>query len=200
VISTSSSSSCTDYNNGGRWKGYTSTRLTTKDKKDFQNGAWEARLVFWAGGGADGVWPAFWLLGSNVNEQPYPGPTCWPLPGATEVDVFEFTMNDSFLNQSKIITNFIQGSVCQQGQGNRLDLSVNAYAWHTYRVETKDGTSSIYVDGNWQRSVGSGPWQNQNMHAILNVAIGGNLGGPLAWPGGAWAGKTVDYVKHESWW
>jgi len=187
--------------NFGWVKNYTSARLSTKDKREFSNGAWEARLVFWAGNGADGVWPAFWLLGANINEAPNPGPTCWPQWGAREIDVFEFTQNDSFLpNQNSIITNFIQGTTCQQGVGNRLDIAVNPYAWHTYRVEFYGGEAKIFIDGQWRRSVSDDPYQDQPMFALLNVAIGGNLGGPLAWPAGAYAGMSVDYVKHESWW
>jgi hypothetical protein len=184
----------------GRTKNYTSTRLSTKDKREFQNGAWESRLIFWAGNGADGVWPAFWLLGWNINEAPNPGPTCWPLWGAREIDIFEFTMNNNMLpNQSSIITNFIQGSQCQQGQGNRGDVGVNPYAWHTYRVEFFGGEAKIFIDGVWRRSVNDDPWQDQAMFALLNVAIGGNFGGAIAWGSSSYAGMTVDYVKHQSW-
>jgi hypothetical protein len=37
------------------------------------------------------------------------------------------------------------------------------------------------------------------MAAILNVAMGGGLGGGTAWAGGAYAGMSVDYVRHQVW-
>jgi beta-glucanase (GH16 family) len=76
---------------------------------------------------------------------------------------------------------------------------VNAYAWHTYRMEMKDGVAKILVDGAVVNTVADGPWKDQNFHQILNVAAGGGLGGPFSFPGGAWAGMSVDYVMHQRW-
>jgi beta-glucanase (GH16 family) len=184
----------------GYTKNFTSGRLTTKGKFAPANGAWESRLVFWSGAGADGVWPAFWLLGANVNEQPYPGGTCWPMWSAREIDIFEYTMNEAALNPGAFVTNFIQGGGCQQAQYNRSDVYINPYGYNTYRMEFWGGEAKIFVNGQFIRSVNDDPWQDQGYAAILNVAIGGGLGGPISWPGGAYAGITVDYVKHEAWW
>ncbi|MGB5315720.1 MAG: glycoside hydrolase family 16 protein, partial [Robiginitalea sp.] len=45
--------------------GYTSTRITTKDKVEFRYGRVEARAKLPSG---TGVWPAIWMLGSNIGE------------------------------------------------------------------------------------------------------------------------------------
>jgi hypothetical protein len=186
--------------NFGFVKNYTSARLTTKGKFTPSNGAWEARLSFWAGGGAGGVWPAFWLLGSNVNEPPYAGSSCWPTWGAREIDIFEYTTNSAALNPSAFITNFIQGNGCQQAAHSRQDVFINPYGYNTYRMEFWGGQAKIFVNGQFIRSVNDDPWQDQGYAAILNVAMGGGLGGGVSWPGGASAGITVDYVRHQGWW
>ena len=49
--------------------GYTSTRITTQGKKEFRYGRMEARLKLPLG---KGVWPAFWMLGQNIDEKGWP--------------------------------------------------------------------------------------------------------------------------------
>ena len=44
---------------------YTSTKITTKDKKIFQYGRMEARAKLPVG---HGIWPAFWMLGANFKD------------------------------------------------------------------------------------------------------------------------------------
>ncbi len=79
------------------------------------------------------------------------------------------------------------------------DPVVNAYAWHTYRMEMKEGLAKILVDGTVVNTVSDAAWVNRNLHQILNVAAGGGLGGAVSFPSGAWAGMSVDYVKHAKW-
>jgi beta-glucanase (GH16 family) len=45
---------------------YTSTRINTKTKKEFQYRGLEARAQLPLG---HGLWPAFWMLGSNLTEK-----------------------------------------------------------------------------------------------------------------------------------
>ena len=44
---------------------YTSTRITTQGKHEFQYGRMEARAKVALG---QGIWPAFWMLGSNSRD------------------------------------------------------------------------------------------------------------------------------------
>src|SRR5262249_31444944 len=57
---------------------YTSARLVTKGKFDFKYGRFEARIKIPKG---QGVWPAFWLLGNDIDS------VGWPQCG--EIDVME---------------------------------------------------------------------------------------------------------------
>jgi beta-glucanase (GH16 family) len=63
------------YNNGT----WTSARMKTEGIENLQYGRIEARMKLPMGAG---IWPAFWLLGSNINT------SGWPLCG--EMDVMEW--------------------------------------------------------------------------------------------------------------
>lgn len=53
-----------DYNGQQGYRPATSARLNTQDKVTFQYGKIEARIAF--PHTADGLWPAFWMLGNNL--------------------------------------------------------------------------------------------------------------------------------------
>ena len=57
---------------------YTSARLITKGKFDLKYGRFEARIKVPRG---QGVWPAFWMLGNNIDT------AGWPQSG--EIDIME---------------------------------------------------------------------------------------------------------------
>ena len=58
---------------------YTSARLITKDKFEQRYGRFEARIRLPYG---QGIWPAFWMLGADIDENPW--------PGAGEIDIMEY--------------------------------------------------------------------------------------------------------------
>ena len=55
------------------------TRISTKGKKEFQYGKIEIRAKLPLG---KGLWPAFWMLGSNIDS------VGWPKSG--EIDILEY--------------------------------------------------------------------------------------------------------------
>jgi beta-glucanase (GH16 family) len=67
------------------WHGmgqYTSARLNTANKQSWKYGKIAARIRLPYG---EGIWPAFWMLGANINENG--GDTPWPNSG--EIDILE---------------------------------------------------------------------------------------------------------------
>ncbi|MGP3777799.1 family 16 glycosylhydrolase [Halanaerobium saccharolyticum] len=58
---------------------YTSTRMITQDKVNMKYGRVEIRAKLSEG---QGLWPAFWMLGSDITENPW--------PGSGEIDMMEF--------------------------------------------------------------------------------------------------------------
>lgn len=114
-----------------------------------------------------------------ANEEPKPKEdgNCWPTYGAREIDLFEYA---SYLGSSAI-SNFVKGETCGGAHGQPKKHEKNAFEWHTYRVEFKDGKLRFSIDGEFIRELDSDPWQDQNYHAILNVAMG-SFGGEVSWP------------------
>jgi beta-glucanase (GH16 family) len=58
---------------------YTSARLVTKGKFEQAYGRFETRMRLPWG---QGIWPAFWMLGADIDDNPW--------PGAGEIDIMEF--------------------------------------------------------------------------------------------------------------
>lgn len=174
-----------------RGSAYTSGRINTNGKQGFTFGRMEARIKLPAGGG---LWPAFWMLSTN---EPYGG---WPQSG--EIDIMEFVGNtpDEILGYihygDPSPNNQNQGKAFRLHEGNFFD------DWHEFAVEWEATEIRWYIDGylfstktpadvapfNW-------PFDSGNtMHFLLNVAVGGNLGGAVdnsIFP----ATMEIDYVR-----
>ena len=154
---------------GNTW---TSARLTTLDKVEFGYGRWEADIRFPAG---EGLWPAFWLLGSNFPE------IGWP--GCGEVDIIELNGGRPY----EAVTT-VHGPDYNGGGGvGEVTLSSEAYTDRVfnYAVEIDPEHIAWYIDGRLVHKVNPGtlpsgaPWVFTGEHfAILNLAVGGNFVSP----------------------
>ena len=163
---------------------YTSARLITRDKQLFTYGYFEVRAKLPCG---LGTWPAIWLLGTPENQ--------WPKYG--EIDIMEqkgFSAADK-----KVVSGYLHhagGSV-----GNETTVADACTSFHNYQLTwTADkiviGVDNLkyfeYVnpkDGNFNNWPYNGP-----QFLILNLAMGGNLGGSI--PSGFVSDQMeVDYVR-----
>ncbi|MEL7118484.1 MAG: glycoside hydrolase family 16 protein [Bacteroidota bacterium] len=168
---------------------YTSGRITTLGKVDQTYGRFEARLKTPFG---PGLWPAFWLLGSNCDVEE------WPLCG--EIDVMELRGQEPSI---------IHGSVHGPGY-SAGDAITNSFTlvndrfdndFHVFAVEWGEDYVDYYVDDNLYFRVepddleGNEWVYDHDFHIILNVAVGGNYVGFPA-PGTTFPQKmVVDYVR-----
>lgn len=167
---------------------FTSGRIKTQNLFAQKYGRFEARMKTPYG---PGLWPAFWLLGSSVEEEG------WPECG--EIDIMELRGQ---------IPNIINGSVHGPGysaggaisgsyglQDQRFDA-----AFHVFAVEWGEDFIEYYVDDFLFKKITpedlTGDWVfDGDFFMVLNVAVGGNyVGFPTS--------KTpfpqkmiVDYVK-----
>jgi beta-glucanase (GH16 family) len=176
------------------WLGsaYTSARLVTKGKVSRKYGRVEARIRLPAG---QGLWPAFWLLGENIDE------VGWPACG--EIDVMEYRGQEPSVAMGSLHGPGYSGgaSVTRSyllpgGAGFDQDF-------HVFSVEWDDGLITWQVDGDTYHSARrgevSGDWPfDQPFYVILNLAVGGTFVGPpnasTAFP----ATMLVDWVRiHE---
>jgi len=177
---------------------WSSGRLNSKDKREFLYGRIESRIRFHNLEG--GTWPAFWMLENRIMEQPIANDgdnVPWPFPGAGEIDVWEWFSNDA----SRYITNFYNSSAgCISGNDVRYTYpngALDVLDWHDYAIEWDANVARFYIDDILMRTQNlsaCGQYQ-EPMFVLLNVAIGGTLGG-LVDPNLTEARMEVDYVAH----
>jgi beta-glucanase (GH16 family) len=184
-------------NVNGTW---ISGRMNTENKQNFQYGILEASIQL-PNTTNQGLWPAFWSLGSNI------GTVGWPTCG--EADIMENwspQVNNGAGpsgNNSTIHTAKTGGS----GVGARYTFPSGEAAdtaFHTYGMVWTQNEIQFFVDNAatpfftvTPSSLPSGDtWPfNANIFTLLNVAVGGTLGGSttgLSNPGP----MQVDYVRY----
>ncbi|WP_100643268.1 glycoside hydrolase family 16 protein [Alteromonas facilis] len=174
---------------------WTSGRLNSKDKGEFLYGRIEARIRFLELKG--GTWPAFWMLENRINEQPIKGDNDnipWPNPGAGEIDVWEWYSN----NGDRYITNFFNTGRC--GAEQRIQYSggsPDVMEWTTYAIEWDADNIAFFMNDEVvvEHDLSDCSQYEERMFVLLNVAIGGNLGGAIE-PTLNTAVMEVDYVAH----
>lgn len=180
---------------GGLPKSWTSGRLNSKDKQEFLYGRIESRIRFL--NLEIGTWPAFWMLENRIAEDPRAFDDdfiSWPNPGAGEIDVWEWFGG----NPTSYITNFFNTNGC----GSQVDYAYPGGApdvqqWHDYAIEWDASSVKFFVDDVMVTShnIAACPQYKEPMFVLLNVAMGGNLGGAID-PTLNMATMEVDYIAH----
>jgi beta-glucanase (GH16 family) len=163
-------------------KAYTSARLLSKDKFSFKYGKVETRAKLPAG---VGTWPAIWMLGNNINT------VGWPACG--EIDIMEHLGRD--LNKIYATLHY-PGRSGGSADGNTKIISNATTDFHIYTLEWTSSLIRISVDGDLIHSVVNStsiPF-NQNFFLIMNIAMGGNFGGPVD-PAFTNASLEIDYIR-----
>jgi beta-glucanase (GH16 family) len=164
---------------------YTSARMKTQGRKSFKYGRIEARIAL---PGKQGVWPAFWALGSNITS------VGWPASG--EIDIME-QINTSSDILGTVHWQADNGSYASYGR--RTSTSINNY--HVYSVEWDAKAIRWFVDGQQfhvidiSNGVGGTDEFQRDFFLLLNVAVGGNLPGFNIDDGALPARMVVDYVR-----
>ena len=151
---------------------YTSARILTKDLFEKQYGRFEARIKLPWG---QGMWPAFWMLGSNSDE------VIWPACG--EIDIME-----NRGSEPTIINGTVHGPGYSAGEsiGKPYDLVNDRFdtGFHIFGIEWGERYINFYVDDVLYNQItpedvpGEWVFDNQPFYIIMNVAVGGNYGGP----------------------
>jgi beta-glucanase (GH16 family) len=167
---------------------YTSARLLTKGRYEIQYGRIEARIRV---PGDVGLWPAFWMLGANIDA------VSWPKSG--EIDVMEFVGRRPTEILGTIHGPGYSGS---SGISSSKDLGKPVSDdFHVFAVEWRPGRIAWFLDGVQYHEarpadVAPNAWVfDHPFFLLLNVAVGGNLGGPVA-PGLTFAQPmAIDYVR-----
>ena len=168
--------------------GFTSARIKTKDLFAQAYGRFEASIKTPHG---PGIWPAFWMLGANIDAKP------WPQCG--EIDIMEQR------GQEPYITN---GSVHGPGYSGGGSIT-KAYGltdarfdtdYHIYAIEWGEEYIDYFVDNFLYQRITpetvTGEWVfDQPFFILLNVAVGGNYVGFPTTGTPFPQSMYIDYVK-----
>ncbi len=168
-------------------EGYSSTRITTKGKKEFQYGKIEARLQVPRG---VGLWPAFWALGNDIDTQG------WPLCG--EIDIMEYVGRRPGEVFNTLHT--------QSSYGNSVNSKVTPYPnieddFHVFTLHWTPTALTFLIDDEEvykyapsSKNIESWPF-NKPFYFLLNMAVGGNFGGPVDAETSFPKEYKIDYVR-----
>ncbi len=164
--------------------GYTSARLKSQGLRKFTYGRVEVSAKLPA---AQGTWPAIWMLGSNFPD------VGWPKSG--EIDIMEQTGDDKGTTLATCHW-FDEASQSKADYGTTTSIANADSEFHLYTLEWTDAAIKIYVDDVpfYELTNNADLPFNSDFFLILNVAMGGTLGGTVD------AGFTedtmeIDYVK-----
>jgi beta-glucanase (GH16 family) len=147
---------------------YTSARLITKDRFAFSYGLVQARIQQPRG---RGVWPAFWMLGQNIDH------VGWPQCG--EIDVME-----NFGKDPAVVHGTVHGPGYSGASGvtAAYDTGMSlADEFHLYAVVWEPDRIDWYLDDELYGTVTPGdlrgkPWVfDHEFFLLLNVAVGGTF-------------------------
>jgi beta-glucanase (GH16 family) len=149
--------------------GYTSARLKSQGLKAFTYGRVEVRAKLPS---SQGTWPAIWMLGSNFTS------VGWPNCG--EMDIME----QKGWDKNKVLGTFHwqdSASNSYAGYGLETLASSSTSEFHLYSLEwTPNVIKVLYDDVPYVTFANNEnlPF-NADFFFILNIAMGGNLGGTI---------------------
>ena len=163
---------------------YTSARLKTQGLNSFTYGRVEVKAKLPS---AQGTWPAIWMLGDSFDS------VGWPKCG--EIDIMEQTGADKntiggtchwFDDANSVAANY----------GLTTSITNASTEFHVYALEWTEDAIKIFVDDNkyYEMTNSEALPFNADFFLILNVAMGGTLGGDID-PAFTEDSMEIDYVR-----
>jgi len=149
---------------------YTSGRILTKLNFDQKYGRFEARMKLPWG---QGLWPAFWLLGADIDE------VGWPQTG--EIDIMEYRGQEPTRIHGSVHGPGYSGaeavSKSYNLEGDRFDTD-----FHVFGIEWGKDYINFYVDDDLYNQITpedvDGEWvYNKPFYILINMAVGGSYVG-----------------------
>jgi beta-glucanase (GH16 family) len=168
---------------------YTSARLVTKGKADWEYGRIEVKAKLPSG---RGTWPAIWMLGAT-------NPFNWPDDG--EIDIMEHVgFNQGTIHGSVHCKKYYHTIGTQKT--NTTIVADCSTAFHIYATEWDADSLRIMIDNkvffrfaNEHTGYDAWPFDNK-MYLLLNIAIGGGWGGQKGVDDNMFPRKMeIDYVR-----
>jgi beta-glucanase (GH16 family) len=169
---------------------YSSSRMTTQGKKTFTFGRIDMRAKLPVG---KGIWPALWMLGSNISSVP------WPACG--EIDMMELIGN--FPGRVYGTAHWANAAGAHDSKGTVYNLFSGDFSqqFHVFSVVWSQDVIKWLIDDQLyltvvKADVGTANYPfNAPEFLIFNIAVGGNFPGapdPATW---TTQRMFVDYVR-----
>jgi beta-glucanase (GH16 family) len=151
---------------------YTSTRMTTQNKKTFTFGRIDIRAKLPVG---KGIWPALWMLGANITTNP------WPACG--EIDIMELI--GTYPSSTYSTMHWKSASGGHDSKGSEFKITGQNFSdkFHVFSMVWVQDQIKCYVDDQLFLTVSKSDFGSANypfnapQFFIFNVAVGGD------WPG-----------------
>ncbi len=166
---------------------YRSGRITTAKKVEFQYGTIEVRAKLACG---QGTWPAIWMLGNDI------GSIGWPASG--EIDIMEYVGKNPHTIHHTLHTTDSYG----QSKNTKVITIENIEdGFHVYKCQWTKDSISFFIDNTLTYTFNpevknKNTWPfDKPFYVILNLAVGGNFGGPKVDDSVFPQEFLVDYVK-----
>lgn len=164
---------------------YTSARLKSIDLQEFQYGRVEVKAKLPA---SQGTWPAIWMLGANFPD------VGWPTCG--EIDIMEQTGADKNTSLGTYHW-FDTGTNANASYGETLAVENATTEFHLYSLEWTSDKLTVLLDNEVVVSMDNNedlPFYDKDFFFILNVAMGGTLGGDID-PAFTEDTMEIDYIR-----
>jgi beta-glucanase (GH16 family) len=171
---------------------YTSHRMNTSGKFQFQYGRVEARIKVPKG---NGFWPAFWMMGADfLTGRP------WPYNGETDImEVLGKNTTESYSTLHAPAYNGAGGYGLKYnlpGGGDFAnDYHVWAAEWDSKGIKFLVDNTQVFYASKETVEATRGPWIfDHPFYVILNLAVGGDFPGPVDATTPFPSSMLVDYV------
>jgi beta-glucanase (GH16 family) len=166
---------------------YFSGRITTAKKVEFQYGTVEVRAKLPLG---QGLWPAIWMLGNDIKT------IGWPACG--EIDIMEYVGKNPHEIHTTLHT--------PDSHGNSINTKITTLekiedGFHVYKCNWTNEKIEFFIDDNLVYTFSPDikdekTWPfDKPFYVLLNLAIGGNFGGPAVDDSIFPKEFLIDYVK-----
>lgn len=149
---------------------YFSGKINSRGKQEFQYGIIEVRAKLPEG---QGLWPAIWMLGTDIGE------VGWPASG--EIDIMEYVGREPHTIYTSLHTPASHGDTENSKKTYVGDIEEG---FHTYKVIWTEKDIKFHVDGNLVYNFEPKAYDAEHypfrkpFYFLLNMAVGGNFGGP----------------------
>lgn len=166
---------------------YFSGKINTKDKIEFKYGTIEVRAKLADG---HGLWPAIWMLGTDIGE------VGWPASG--EIDIMEYVGREPHTIYNSLHTPASYGETLNSKKTFIEDIEEG---FHTYKTVWTEMYIKFFIDGNLVYTFIPEKYDEVHFpyrkpfYFLINMAVGGDFGGPEVHDSIFPAKFYIDYIK-----